>query len=99
MGHNFGMSHDFGTKHGGTGNYWDSTNDCNNQGIMSYGNWDLAKWSTCSVSDFKEHYESQGWGNGCLEDIGGGSTATTAAPETTEAPAASCNVRIFQIYV
>ena len=76
------MYHDFDTKHGvdgdpgNTGNWWDSTNACNKQGIMSYGNWDLAKWSTCSVNDFKEHYEANSWGNGCLDDI---TSATTTA--------------------
>ena len=106
LGHNFGMSHDFDTKHGGTGNYWDSTNACNNQGIMSYGNWDLAKWSNCSVSDFKQHYDERGWGNGCLEDVSGEAPTTaapttaaptTAAPTTaapTQPPIQTCAVRI-----
>ena len=72
LGHNFGMWHDFDKKHGGTGNYWDSTNACNNQGIMSYGNWDLLGqlgWSTCSVGDFKQHYQERCWGKGCLAEV------------------------------
>ena len=66
------MWHDFDKKHGGTGNYWDSTNACNKQGIMSYGDWDaLGKlgWSTCSVDDFKQHYQERCWGKGCLAEV------------------------------
>ena len=85
------MSHDFGTTHGGTGRYWDSTNECNNQGIMSYGNWDLAKWSTCSVADFKQHYQEEGWGNGCLDDLG----ESEGGDATTEPPLPTCSVRIL----
>ena len=59
MGHNFGMSHDFDDKHGGT------SGACNGQGIMSYGDY-LAQWSDCSVSDFTGYYENQLWGEKCL---------------------------------
>ena len=65
LGHNFGMSHDFDEKHGG------DNGPCNGQGIMSYGSYDFDQWSTCSRSDFEEHYASQNWGDGCLEDISG----------------------------
>ena len=60
MGHNFGMSHDFDDKHGGT------SGACNGQGIMSYGDY-LAQWSDCSVSDFTGYYNSQKWGSTCLK--------------------------------
>ena len=59
------MSHDFDDKHGG------SNGPCNGQGIMSYGSYDYNQWSSCSKEDWEEHYSSQGWGNGCLEDISG----------------------------
>ena len=59
MGHNFGMSHDFDDKHGGTAGAY------NGQGIMSYGDY-LAQWSDCSVSDFTGYYENQLWGEKCL---------------------------------
>ena len=59
------MSHDFDEKHGG------QSGPCNNQGIMSYGSYDYDQWSTCSRSDWEEHYASMNWGNGCLEDISG----------------------------
>ncbi len=59
------MSHDFDEKHGG------DNGPCNGQGIMSYGSYDFDQWSTCSRSDFEEHYASQNWGDGCLEDISG----------------------------
>ena len=59
MGHNFGMSHDFDDKHGGT------DGACNGQGIMSYGDY-LTQWSDCSVSDFTGYYENQLWGEKCL---------------------------------
>ena len=65
LGHNFGMSHDFADKHGGDGG------PCDGQGIMSYGIWKDEEWSTCSKSDWEQHYTSQNWGNGCLEDISG----------------------------
>ena len=65
LGHNFGMSHDFDDKHGG------HDGPCNGQGIMSYGSYDYNQWSTCSKSDWEEHYASMNWGNGCLEDISG----------------------------
>ena len=69
------MSHDFDKKHGG------QSGPCNNKGIMSYGSYDFNQWSTCSKSDFEEHYASRNWGNGCLADISGtGGGATTAAP-------------------
>merc|ERR1712136_677586 len=45
MGHNFGMSHDFGNKHGGKGGR------CDGQGIMSYNSDKPMRWSDCSVSD------------------------------------------------
>ena len=59
------MSHDFAEKHGG------EDGECNGQGIMSYGSVDYDQWSTCSKSDWEEHYSSQDWGNGCLDDISG----------------------------
>ena len=66
------MSHDFDEKHGGR------NGPCNGQGIMSYGSVDYNEWSTCSKSDFQEHYVSQYWGGGspfgggaCLKDISG----------------------------
>ena len=59
------MSHDFADKHGG------HSGPCNGQGIMSYGSFDYNQWSTCSKSDWEEHYTGQNWGNGCLEDISG----------------------------
>jgi len=77
LGHNFGMSHDFDDKHGG------SSGACNGQGIMSYGSYDYNQWSTCSKSDWEEHYSGRNWGNGCLEDISD-STGPTEGP--TEAP-------------
>ena len=66
MGHNFGMLHDFDETHGGTGDYSTSTNDCNNKGIMSYGDGVPTEWSSCSVSDFTGSYNSNGWGDKCL---------------------------------
>ena len=65
MGHNFGMSHDFDDKHGGQNGH------CNGKGIMSYGSFSYDQWSRCSKSDWEEHYSSENWGNGCLEDISG----------------------------
>ena len=59
------MSHDFDDKHGG------HNGPCNGQGIMSYGSYDYDQWSTCSRSDWEEHYASMNWGNGCLDDISG----------------------------
>ena len=56
------MSHDFSDSHGG------QSGPCNGQGIMSGIN---GQWSTCSRSDWEEHYTSQNWGDGCLEDISG----------------------------
>ena len=63
------MSHDFDAKHGGQGG------TCNGQGIMSYGSFSYNQWSSCSKSDWEEHFSSQSWGNGCLEDISGGVTS------------------------
>ena len=71
LGHNFGMRHDFDKSHDGNGGIR-SRNTCNHEGIMSYNPWEkiVAKgWSECSVSDFKQHYEKENWGNGCLEAI------------------------------
>ena len=68
IGHNLGMYHDFSTTHGGTGFSENSTNSCNNQGIMSY-NEKRDKWSSCSVKDFKGHYnymKSENNGDWCL---------------------------------
>jgi len=59
MGHNFGMSHDFDSKHGG------DSGSCNGKGIMSYGD-APSKWSSCSVSDFTGYYTNQQWGDKCL---------------------------------
>jgi hypothetical protein len=56
------MSHDFAEKHGG------QSGPCNGQGFMSYGSYDYNQWSTCSRSDWEQHYFSQNWEN-CLEDI------------------------------
>ena len=70
MGHNFGMYHDFDEKHGGNGNPG-SGGKCDGKGIMSYSDDDLSEWSSCSKSDWESHYASEGWGNGCLEDISG----------------------------
>ena len=74
LGHNFGMEHDFSQKHGGNGNMFPriSTNVCYDQGIMTYGHSDEPYWSTCSVDDFKQHYQEKGWGTGCLSDVGRG---------------------------
>ena len=55
IGHNLGMSHDFNWRHGGTGCAFSSTNPCNGQGFMSYGN-HLSQWSECSVKDLAAHY-------------------------------------------
>ena len=75
LGHNFGMSHDFDTKHGGSGSpcAWDGSTcgHCDGKGIMSYSDDDLSEWSSCSKSDWESHYAAEGWGNGCLEDISG----------------------------
>lgn len=65
LGHNFGMVHDFDAKHGG------SNGTCNKKGIMSYGSYAFTQWSSCSKSDWEEHYASLNWGNGCLEDTSG----------------------------
>jgi len=67
MGHNLGMSHDFDAKHGGTGDYSTSTNACNNQGIMSYGNNIPNQWSSCSISDFEGYYQLRNWGTTCFD--------------------------------
>merc|ERR1712038_1143565 len=63
LGHNFGVSHDFDESHGG------HDGPCNGHGIMSYGSYDYDQWSTCSRSDWEQHYASRNWGDGCLEDI------------------------------
>jgi hypothetical protein len=95
MGHNLGMSHDFGPKHGGNNNPQTSTNPCNMKGIMSYGD-APTKWSTCSVSDFKGYYQLKNWGKTCFDVSDspappGPSTPAPPAPATTAAPA--CNDR------
>ena len=67
------MSHDFSSSHGGDGS--PGTGPCAGTGIMSYINdWDSTdqQWSTCSKSDFTNHYTAEGWGtSGCLVDISG----------------------------
>jgi len=65
MGHNFGMHHDFGKKHGGTDDPQTSYNKCNNKGIMSYGDAPTV-WSSCSVSDFTGYYNKERWGETSL---------------------------------
>jgi len=57
LGHNVGMLHDFDDVHGGFGS------SCNNQGLMSYGDFP-DKWSTCSNKDFKKWYND--YGHVCL---------------------------------
>ena len=57
VGHNLGMQHDHDILHGGTGDHETSTNACNHQGVMSYGD-SPKKWSICSVKDFTAHYYS-----------------------------------------
>ena len=59
------MSHDFSDKHGG------KSGPCNKKGIMSYGSFSFTQWSSCSKSDWEQHYASENWGSGCLEDISG----------------------------
>merc|ERR1712110_83117 len=82
LGHNFRMDHDFGEKHGGSGDpcAWDddvsTCSDCDGKGIMSYGDDRLKEWSSCSKSDWESHYASKDWGNGCLEDISDTGTDT-----------------------
>ena len=49
IGHNFGMFHDWITRHKAAG--------CDGQGIMSYGN-PPSQWSTCSRADFIAHYQA-----------------------------------------
>ena len=61
------MSHDFDESHGGSGG------PCDGTGIMSYGSYDYDQWSTCSKSDWEDHYTALNWGNGCLENISGDS--------------------------
>ena len=56
IGHNLGMEHDFSPVHGGTGDAQTSTNPCNGQGFMSYGN-HLSQWTSCNVKDFTTHYK------------------------------------------
>ena len=65
LGHNFGMRHDFDSKHGGR------NGPCNNKGIMSYGTYGYSQWSSCSKLDWEQHYFGMNWGNSCLDDISG----------------------------
>merc|ERR1712172_402987 len=84
IGHNLGMYHDFDTSHGGTGDATTSTNDCNYQGLMSYGD-HLSQWTDCSVSDFTAHYTSlaDSW---CMPESTDASTACGDTSTTTEEP-------------
>jgi len=84
IGHNLGMYHDFDTSHGGTGTATTSTNDCNYQGIMSYGD-HLSQWTDCSISDFTAHYTSlaDSW---CMPESTAASTACGDTSTTTEEP-------------
>ena len=81
LGHNFGMDHDFGKKHGGSGSpcAWDGSTcgHCDGKGIMSYGDDRLKEWSSCSKSDWESHYAAKHWGNGGLKDISGKMTFET----------------------
>merc|ERR1719464_247173 len=83
IGHNLGMYHDFDTSHGGTGTATTSTNDCNYQGIMSYGD-HLSQWTDCSISDFTAHYTNlaDSW---CMPESTAASTACGDTSTTTEA--------------
>ena len=58
----FNPRHDFDDTHGGPGG------ECNNEGIMSYGN-PPAKWSTCSNNDFLNWWRSYGFV--CMEEVKG----------------------------
>merc|ERR1712172_439471 len=84
IGHNLGMYHDFDTSHGGTGTATTSTNDCNYQGFMSYGD-HLSQWTDCSISDFTAHYTSlaDSW---CMPESTAASTACGDTSTTTEEP-------------
>jgi len=84
IGHNLGMYHDFDTSHGGTGTATTSTNDCNYQGIMSYGD-HLSQWTDCSISDFTAHYTNlaDSW---CMPESTAASTACGVTSTTTEEP-------------
>merc|ERR1739844_19847 len=84
IGHNLGMYHDFDTSHGGTGTATTSTNDCNYQGIMSYGD-HLSQWTDCSISDFTAHYTNlaDSW---CMPESTAASTACGDTSTTTDEP-------------
>ena len=68
MGHNFGMSHDFDKKHGGTGKPGQG-GYCDGKGIMSYNNDKPMRWSSCSVSDFTGYYNAENLGTTCLRGM------------------------------
>ena len=70
-----GMKHDF--DHQGT--------DCNNKGIMSYGN-PPDTWSTCSVSDFKKFWRSIGFNCDLPTDGSDPQPPTTVSPPTGPPP-------------
>merc|ERR1739844_415242 len=84
IGHNLGMYHDFDTSHGGTGTATTSTNDCNYQGFMSYGD-HLSQWTDCSISDFTARYTSlaESW---CMPESTDASTACGDTSTTTDEP-------------
>merc|ERR1712083_379316 len=84
IGHNLGMYHDFDTSHGGTGTATTSTNDCNYQGIMTWGD-HLSQWTDCSISDFTAHYTNlaDSW---CMPESTAASTACGDTSTTTEEP-------------
>ena len=66
MAHNFGIYHDWDSRHGGKGN------PCVPVGFMGANKQNKEnRWSSCSVSDFKQHYTSADWGTWCLQDISG----------------------------
>jgi len=84
VGHNLGMKHDFDAAHAAAG--------CDKTGVMSYGD-PVNKWSTCSASDFKNHYlaNKDSWcmpatANACgnVIPIPTTTTTTTEAPKTCE---------------
>ena len=67
VGHNLGMDHDFITQD--KPRYYKGEN-CNKQGIMSYGDSRPKKWSKCSRNDFMaiyNHYISYGSDQWCLK--------------------------------
>jgi hypothetical protein len=90
LGHNFGMSHDFSSKHGG------DDGPCNGQGIMSYGSYSYDQWSSCSQSDFKEHYFGLNWET-CLEDISDCSDCVPTTTTTTTTPTPCEHCRRFEL--